>query len=43
MMRLKRKNIQYSLRRARPSNTAYFFNTSRYQFISSPFLLPLLM
>ena len=35
--RLKRKNIQYSYRHARPLNTAYFLNTSIYQFILSPF------
>lgn len=31
MMKLNRTNIQYSLRRARPLNTAYFFSTSVYQ------------
>src|SRR5688572_15794981 len=36
MMMLKRTNTQYSLRRARPSNTAYFLRTSRYQLIVSP-------
>jgi len=39
MMKLNRKKIQYSLRRARPLNTAYFFNTSTYQFIIISFLL----
>jgi hypothetical protein len=39
MMMLKRKNIQYSFLRALPLNTAYFFNTSRYQFILPPFSL----
>src|SRR5258705_8775982 len=32
MRMLTSENIQYSLRRARPSNTAYFLRTSRYQF-----------
>ena len=32
-MMLNRTNIQYSLRRDRPLNTAYFFSTSRYQFM----------
>ena len=31
---------QYSLRRAHPLKTAYFFSTSIYQFICSPFLCP---
>jgi hypothetical protein len=36
--RLNRKNIQYSVRLARPSNTAYFFKTSRYHCISISFV-----
>lgn len=32
---LKSKNIQYSDLPALPLNTAYFFNTSRYQFMIS--------
>ena len=37
MMTLNKKNIQYSLRRARPANTAYFLRTSRYQLIVASF------
>ena len=37
---LNKTNIQYSVLLARPSNTAYFFNTARYHFMFSPFLLP---
>ena len=39
MRRLMRKNIQYSFRRARPLSTAYFFNTSRYQFMVDSFVV----
>lgn len=35
IIRSKRKNIQNSFLRALPLNTAYFFNTSRYQCIVS--------
>src|SRR5690554_3994501 len=35
-MKLNSTKNQNSLRRARPLNTTYFFNTSRYQFILSP-------
>jgi hypothetical protein len=34
--KLKRINIQYSLRRDRPSNWAYFFHTIKYQSIAPP-------
>ena len=36
IMVLIRINIQYSFRLARPENTAYFFSTSIYQFITIP-------
>src|SRR5260221_4924494 len=35
-MRLNRKKNQYSLRRARPEKTAYFFSACRYQFMEPP-------
>ena len=35
IMMFMRKNIQYSVLWALPVNTAYFFNTSIYQFICS--------
>src|SRR5258708_14862759 len=36
MMMLNKKKNQYSLRRARPEKTAYFFSTCRYQFMRPP-------
>src|SRR5215217_4224985 len=39
MSMLMRRNIQYSFRRARPLNTAYFFNASRYQLDASRYQL----
>jgi hypothetical protein len=41
MIKLNKLKYQYSFSEALPSNRAYFFKTSRYQFIYLLFVLPL--